>query len=100
MNNISEIEIIQIKPKNGLVAFASLLLENKLYLGSIGIHKKLNSDGYRLTYPNRLIGNKPIDIYHPINYELSKSIENEVIKKYKDVMEKCNDRHNSNYNAF
>ncbi|MGP8321200.1 MAG: hypothetical protein ACT6FE_02585 [Methanosarcinaceae archaeon] len=36
---ITEIQIVPIKANNGLVAFASVVLNNQLYLGSIGIHK-------------------------------------------------------------
>lgn len=100
MNQITEVEITPIKPRNGLLAFANIVLDNKIYLSSIGIYKKLGSDEYRLTYPNKIIGNRPMDIYHPINFQLSKDIERKVIDKYKEVMEKCNDRHNSFNNSF
>ena len=36
-NRLSEIQIIPIKPQNGLVGFASFVLDGSLYLGSIGI---------------------------------------------------------------
>lgn len=78
---ITEIQIIPIKASNGLVAFASIVFNDCLYLGSIGIHKRLNSDGYRLTYPTKKVGDKDINLYHPINRELSKLIENEIISK-------------------
>lgn len=94
-NRIKEIQIIPIKPKDGLVAFASLVFDDQLYLGSIGIYTKLNDEGYRLTYPTKMVGVRNLNVYHPINRGLSKEIENEVIKRYKEVMEKSNDRHNS-----
>lgn len=78
---ITEVQIIPIKANNGLIAFGSVLLDNILFLGSIGIHKKLDGSGYRITYPTKKIGDKDINIFHPINKETSKFIEDEIIKK-------------------
>ena len=55
---ITEIQITPIKPKNGLVAFASIVLENNIHLGSIGIYTKLDGSGYRITYPTKKVGFK------------------------------------------
>ncbi len=78
---ITEVQIIPIKANNGLIAFGSVLLDNSLFLGSIGIHKKLDGSGYRITYPTKKIGDKDINIFHPTNKETSKFIEDEIIKK-------------------
>ncbi|MDD4110592.1 MAG: septation protein SpoVG family protein [Clostridia bacterium] len=83
---INEIQIIPIKANNGLVAFGSLLFDNCLFLGSIGIHKKLDGSGYRITYPTKKIGNTNINIYHPINKEASKQIETAIILKVKELL--------------
>lgn len=90
---ISEIQIIPIKPINGLVGFASFVLDESLYLGSIGIFTRPQG-GYRLTYPTKKVGNRDINIFHPINKEFSEAVEKAVIKKFEDVMNK-NDRHDS-----
>jgi DNA-binding cell septation regulator SpoVG len=82
---ITEIQITPIKPKDGLVGFASVVLENSLYLGFIGVYTRLDGLGYRLTYPTKKIGDKSINIYHPINKEASKSIELAVFKKLKEI---------------
>jgi hypothetical protein len=37
---ITEIQIEFIKPNNGLIAFASLVIDGNIYLSSIAIHKK------------------------------------------------------------
>jgi len=84
---ISEIQIIPIKPQNGLVAFASFVLENSLYLSSVGIITRPEG-GYRLLYPTKKVGTRNINIFHPINKEFSQSIEKEVISKFEDVMKK------------
>lgn len=91
-NQISEIQIIPIKPQNGLVAFASFVLDGNLYLGSIGIVSRPQG-GYRLTYPTKKIGDRNINIFHPINKEFASQVEAEIIKKFEEVMNKY-DRYN------
>lgn len=78
---ITEVQIIPIKANNGLIAFGSVLFDDCMFLGSIGIHKKLDGSGYRITYPTKKIGEKDINIFHPINKEVSKLIEDEITKK-------------------
>lgn len=84
---ITEIQIVPIKANNGLVAFGSVVFDNCLYLGSIGIHKRLDGNGYRITYPTKIIGDNNINIYHPINKEISKLIEDGIISKVKEILE-------------
>ena len=67
---ITEIQIIPVKPNSGLVGFASFVYESSFYLGSIGIYTRPQG-GYRLTYPTR--GN--FNIYHPINKQIADEIE-------------------------
>ncbi|MCS6956685.1 MAG: SpoVG family protein [Patescibacteria group bacterium] len=90
---ITEIEIVPIKPKNGIVGFASFVLNDVLYLGSIAIMTKLNG-GYRLVYPTKKIGDRRINIYHPIERNFSLEIEKVVIEKFENLMKKY-DRYNS-----
>jgi len=81
---ITEIQIELIKPNNGLIGFASLVVDGNIYLSSIAIHKKLNSTGYRLTYPSK----GRFAIFHPIHKEASNRIEQAIFAKLKDVMKK------------
>lgn len=85
MTEITEVTIIPIKPKNGLIALANCVLDGKIYLGSIGIYTKL-SGGYRLTYPNKKIGETAINLYHPISKDCAEDIENAIITKYEELM--------------
>ena len=91
---ISEISIDLVKQKDGLIGFASLVLEESIYLGNIGIIKRLEEDNFRLTYPTRKVGDKSFNIYYPINKEVGKKIEKAVNKRLKEVLKK-NDRHNN-----
>ena len=94
MERITEIQITPIKPQDGLVAFASFVLDNSLYLGSVGIVTRPQG-GYRLVYPTKRAGNKDFNVFHPINRTFAELVEREVIKRYEDVMKKSDDRHNS-----
>lgn len=82
---INEIQIIPIKASNGLIAFGSIVIDNSFYLSSIGIHKKLDGSGYRITYPTKKVGDKNINIYHPINKAVSKIIEEAIIAKIEEI---------------
>ena len=83
---ISEIQIIPVKPKDGLVAFTSFLLNDVMYMGSIAILTR-PSGGYRLVYPTRKVGDKQLNIFYPIKKEFAQMIEDVVIKKYEEVTE-------------
>jgi len=97
MMKISEVNITIIKPRNGLIGFASLVVNDALYLGSIGIHQKLDGSGYRLTYPTKKSGTQNMDIFHPIDRTTGKAIETAIFNKLNDVMNKAN--YNAGYNC-
>lgn len=81
---ISEVQIELIKPRNGLIGFASFVIDEELYVSSIAIHKKLNGEGYRLTYPSK----GHFTIFYPIKKEVSQKIENAIFCQLKNVMKK------------
>ena len=81
---ITEVSIDLIKPTNGLIGFASLVINNEIFLSSIGIHKKLDGSGYRLTYPSK----GTYSIYYPITKITGKAIETAIFNKLNDVMKK------------
>ena len=84
-SKITEINIIPIQPKKGLVAIASCVINNEFYLGSIGIYTIIKG-GYRITYPNKKSGLSTINIFHPISKELGDAIENAIVKEYEDLI--------------
>lgn len=81
---ITEVQIIPIKPKDGLVGFASVIFNNYLYLGSIGIYTRPEG-GFRLTYPTRKAGNKNINVFYPIRKEVAVILEKVIINKFEEV---------------
>jgi DNA-binding cell septation regulator SpoVG len=101
---ITEVQITPIKPNNGLVALANVVADNALYLGSIGIHTRLDGKGYRITYPTKSLGNRSFNIFHPINKDTARAIELAVLAKAEEVLtypvERSNDnvRHNNTNN--
>lgn len=85
---VSEVDITPIKPTDGLVAFASYVIDNQLHIGSLGVHRLLDDTGYRITYPTRKIGSRQINFYHPITREAGKLIEQAVIAKCSELFER------------
>ena len=85
-NRISEVQITPIKARDGLVGFASIVFDNCLYLGSIGIFTRPNG-GYRLTFPTRTNGTQSINVFHPINRDIADSIERAISEKFQELVE-------------
>ncbi|MEX0881585.1 MAG: septation protein SpoVG family protein [Candidatus Saccharimonadales bacterium] len=94
---VSEVNITPVKPNNGLVGIASVVIDGNLYLNSIAIYTKLEGS-YRLLYPTKIVGNRSLGLFYPINREASKAIEDAVFKKCNEVFESpnVNDRHSEN----
>ena len=87
---VSDIQIIPIKPKDGLVGFASFVFNDNFYFGSIGIYTRPQG-GFRLTYPTRKISNQNISIYHPINKNIANLIDQAIIKKFEEIVNASKD---------
>lgn len=81
-NRISEVQVVPVKPQNGLVGLAGLVFDNCLYLSSLGIYTR-PSGGYRLTYPTKKIGGA--NIFHPINKDIGEQIERAVAAKFEEI---------------
>lgn len=87
---ISEVNITPVKPKNGLIGIASLVVDGNVYLNSIAIFTKLDGS-YRLLYPTKIVGNRSLGLFYPINRKTSKAIEEAVFKKCSELFESRND---------
>jgi DNA-binding cell septation regulator SpoVG len=86
---ISEVNLIPVKPKNGLVGFTSFVLDNCLYVSSVAIYTRPNG-GYRCVYPTKQIGGNNINVFHPINRILAAAIEEKVTKEFEKLIGECN----------
>lgn len=99
---VSEVQVTPIKAVDGLVAFASCVVGSQIFLGSLGVHKRLDGSGYRITYPTKKVGIRQLNYYHPITKEAGLAIEQAVIAKCVEIFEKSdekNDRHNQVINS-
>jgi len=83
---ISEIDILPVKPREGLVAFGSCVINHALYLSCIAIHTRPDGSGYRLVYPDRILPNgKRIQVFHPINRQTGDALERALIEKIRTL---------------
>ena len=84
--SITNVELLPIKPQNGLIAFASVEIDNQFYINSIGVHKRRDGTGYRITYPTRKVGEQNLTIFHPTEPSLSREIEQAICDKAEEIM--------------
>jgi len=84
---ISEIQVIPVKPREGLIGFASFVLDEKYYVSSVAIYTRLDGSGYRLVYPTKKVGERNINVFHPINSEVGKAIDEAVIRKVNELFD-------------
>ncbi|MCK5602442.1 septation protein SpoVG family protein [Candidatus Pacearchaeota archaeon] len=76
---ITEINFIPVKPKDGLVGFVSFVFNRQFYFGNISIFTHLFPEKkvtYRLSYPEDPIRKK--SFFHPINRKTQIEIEKAV----------------------
>lgn len=89
---ITEIQIVPVKPKNGLVAFANFVVNESLFVSSVAVYTRLdNPDKYRLVYPSKLIGNKDTSVLYPIKKEVGGYIEKQVSEQLNKLFKKCDE---------
>lgn len=83
---ITKVELLPIKPQNGLMAFANVEINNQFYISSIGVHRRRNGMGYRITYPTRKVGEQNFSIFHRTEPSLSKEIEKAICNKAEEIL--------------
>jgi DNA-binding cell septation regulator SpoVG len=86
---ISEIQITPVRPQNGLVAFASFVINNHFFIGQLALYTcPRNPDGYRLVYPIKTLNNgTTLSITHPINRDTGDAVQKEVAEAYRKLIE-------------
>ncbi len=87
---VSEVNITPVKPNNGLIGIASVVVDSNVYLNSIAVYVKLDGS-YRLLYPTKNVGGKSLGWFYPINREASRAIEAAIFQKCSQVFEGRND---------
>jgi len=99
---VSEVNIVPVKAVDGLVAFASCVVNSQLYLGSLGVHRRLDGSGYRITYPTKRLGARELNYYHPLTKEAGSAIEQAIVAKCNELFERSDeqdDRHRKTANT-
>lgn len=91
---ISEVNVIPVKPHDGLIGFVSFVLNDSFYIGSIGIYTRPGGFGFRLVYPTKKLGERSIGIFHPINARAGHIVEMAVMEKVRKLFNEIfNDNH-------
>jgi len=88
---ISEIQIIPVKPRDGLVAFASCIVNNAFYIGNIAVYTCPSSEsGFRLVFPEKVLPNgKKVACVHPINRNTGEVITKAIANEFHKVLAKA-----------
>jgi stage V sporulation protein G len=87
--NISDIQIIPINTKNGLVAFASFILNDSLYISSVAVYTRLGTENsYRLVYPSKSVGDKEVNVLYPVKKQVGEYIEQEITKALNNLLKR------------
>lgn len=100
---VNEVNIVPVKPVKGLVAFASCVVDQQLYIGSLGVHQLLDGSGYRITYPTKIIGSRQLNYYHPVTKDAGRLIEQAIIAKCIELFERSdeqNGRHSKTTDTY
>ncbi|MDD4980129.1 MAG: septation protein SpoVG family protein [Candidatus Omnitrophica bacterium] len=86
---VSEVQIIPVKPREGLVAFASCVINGHFYLGGLAIYTCLSSsEGFRVTYPTKVLNNgTKLDLVYPITREVGLTVQKKIVEKYVKLIE-------------
>src|SRR3990167_6007334 len=82
-----EIQFTPVKPQDGLVGFASFVLDEKYFVGSVAIYTRLNGIGYRLVYPAKKVGERNLQTFYPIDPSVGRRIEDEVSAKVYGILD-------------
>jgi len=86
---LSEIQIVPVKPNNGLVAFVSFVINDSFFVGDVAIYSRIDQHGYRLVYPAKTLFNGlKINCFKPINKPVADEIERQVLADFEKLIEK------------
>ncbi|MCA9341552.1 septation protein SpoVG family protein [Candidatus Saccharibacteria bacterium] len=88
---VTEVNIVPVKAIDGLVAFASCVVNGQLYLGSLGVRRRLDGSGYRITYPTKRIGSQELNYFHPLNRQTGNAIEQAIAAKCNELFERSDE---------
>lgn len=86
---ISQVEIIPFRPKDGHLGFASCVIDDKFYISDIALFSRPQG-GIRLGYPIKTLSNGiTLHIFKPLNRAIEAIIETAITEQYESLHE-CN----------
>jgi len=89
---LTDIQIVPVKPRDGLLAFVSFVVDGSFYVGDVALYSRLDGSGIRLVYPMRTLTNgAKVNVFHPIRNDVAEEIERQVNQAYEDLMNKAAD---------
>ena len=95
---LTEIQIVPVKPKDGLIAFVSFVMNGSFFIGDVAIHSRIDQPGYRLVYPAKTLFNGlKINCFKPINKPTADEIEGQVLGEFEKLIEKAKKMEGSSY---
>ncbi len=89
MTTVTEIQIYPLKPRdNGLIAFASCLIDGKFSVNSIAIRTTASGD-FKLLFPSKQLPNgKDVQVFYPITTEAYEAIRCAIVLKMEQLSQK------------
>ncbi len=86
---ITDIQILPVKPKDGLMAFCNFTLNNQFHISSVAIFLSLDGQRYRLSWPLKVLPNgKKIEVIYPLSADVANKIREAIIEKYMELLKK------------
>lgn len=83
MDRISNIQIINVRPTNNIVAFVTFMWDNVFYMSHIALCTRPDGS-YYLSYPSKISSKGKASIFNPCDKNTAQSIEKVVVEKYKE----------------
>ena len=86
---LKEISITPIKNKNGLISFASAVINEQLFIGNLALYTCPSSpDGFRLVWPTKILSNgTKLPLVYPINRMTAFAIQKQIVENYLRLIE-------------
>ncbi len=86
---ISEVSIEPVTNRNGLIGFASFLINDSFKILNVAIHTCLSSShGIRLVFPQKKYDGRKLNTVYPISREAYEATVAVVSEEYQSIMER------------
>ncbi len=83
---ISSIKIRKITPSEGHIGFVSFIVDEWLFLNNIAIFTRLqNKEQIRLVFPEKKVGEKTINLFHPLDANSYFELEGMILDKLQQL---------------